>query len=46
MAALFDRQQAEESAHEKAPDLSTEGSIDVVIPTQEPRPPLVRRLTD
>jgi hypothetical protein len=27
MAALFDRQQAEERTHEKAPDLSTGGSF-------------------
>jgi hypothetical protein len=27
MAALLDRKQAEEHAHEKAPDLSTEGSF-------------------
>ena len=31
---------------EKAPDLSTEGFNDLVIPAEAPRPPQIRRLTD
>ncbi|WP_419251622.1 hypothetical protein ACN2C6_09685 [Caulobacter sp. ErkDOM-YI] len=40
------RQRALAAAHEKAPDLSTEGFNDLVIPAEEPRPPRMGRLTD
>ena len=39
------RQRASASAHEKAPDLSTEGFDDAVIPAVEPGPPKIRRLS-
>ncbi len=38
------RQRALAAAHEKAPDLSTGGFNDLVIPAEEPRPPRMRRL--
>ncbi len=50
VADLIERKRAEhhdaksDLIHEKAPDLSTGGFNDLVIPAQEPRPPRMRRL--